>query len=210
MGTSITAKNISKKYGDRTLFENLSLEIQRDEMVAIMGKSGSGKTTLINMLGLIEPTIHGNILYNDEIINYRDKRKIEKLLQKNIGYLFQNFALLNEKSVSENLKLALSKKAANKTQKMLDALEKVGLKNTLDEKVYHLSGGEQQRVAIARLFLKECDVVFADEPTGSLDEASRDTVLVLLKELQKAGKTIIIVTHDAVVGNYCDRIIDIT
>jgi len=210
MGISIKAHGVSKQYGSRVLFENVSLDIEANEMVAIVGKSGSGKTTLINMLGLIEPTVRGQILYNDEVVKYNDKRKVEKLFQTKIGYLFQNFALLNDKKVSENLALAMSQHKGNKEEKMLDALSKVGLSQMIDEKVYHLSGGEQQRVAIARLFVKECEVIFADEPTGSLDEKNRDEILLLLKELREAGKTIVIVTHDPVVAQACDRVIDIT
>jgi len=210
MGIEIKTKGLSKKYGDRMLFENVDFDIKANEMVAIMGKSGSGKTTLINMLGLIEPTHSGDIFYDDERVRFKDKRKVEKLFQTKIGYLFQNFALLNEKKVSENLAFAMPKKQANKKEAMLAALDKVGLSAYLDEKVYHLSGGEQQRVAIARLFLKECEVIFADEPTGSLDEENRAEILSLLKELQRAGKTIIIVTHDQVVADACDRIIDMS
>jgi len=203
----IEVTSLTKQYGRHVLFENLNIEINKGEMIAIMGKSGMGKTTLLNILGLIEPASSGQIFYDGKTIDFRKQKQISQLLQTKIGFLFQNFALLNEKTIYDNLKVALPKKAEAKKAHMNAALAKVGLNKPLDDKIFYLSGGEQQRVAIARLFLKECDVIFADEPTGSLDEENRDSVLNLLADLKAEGKAIVIVTHDQAVGDFCDRVI---
>lgn len=209
MENILEARGVSKEYGGKYLFENISFSVKENEMIAIMGISGSGKTTFMNILGLIEKPTSGKVYYNNIEINLKSGRMIEKLLRENIGFLFQGFALINEKTVYENLLYAITKKRNSKNMRrhMIHILSKVGLRNCLDEKVFCLSGGEQQRVAIARLLLKECDIIFADEPTGSLDEISRNEVLLLLKKLQEEGKTIVIVTHDMFVGESCDRIV---
>jgi len=117
-----------------------------------------GRPTLLNILGLIEPASSGQIFYDGKVIDFRKQKEISQLLQKKIGFLFQNFALLNEKTIYDNLKVALPKKAKDAREDMKHALAKVGLNKPLDDKIFYLSGGEQQRVAIARLFLKECGV----------------------------------------------------
>jgi len=209
MEVMIEAKGLKKCYGAHVLFDDVDMQIYHNEMIAIMGKSGTGKTTLLNILGLIEEATAGDIWYNGNRINVKKEKEVAQLLRTKIGFLFQNFALLNDKSIYDNLKIALPKKlsSTDKKAKMKKALSKVGLRKNLSDKIFYLSGGEQQRVAMARLFLKENEVIFADEPTGSLDADNRDIVLGLLDDLRRAGKTIVIVTHDKVVGDHCDRII---
>ena len=204
----IELKNINKKYGSRELFQNLDFSIKKGEMVAITGASGSGKSTLLNIMGLIDKPDSGEVLICGNKNPY-DKEKIKlNLFRNNIGYLFQNYALVDNYTVSKNLDIALEYvKVTDKDKKKLkeEALDKVGLLDKLNNKVFELSGGEQQRVALARLMLKKNDIILADEPTGSLDENNKNIILKLLKQLNNEGKTIVVVTHDKVVADICHR-----
>lgn len=206
----IELKNIDKKYGNKYLFKNLDFSIKKGEMIAITGASGSGKSTLLNIIGLIDKPHSGEVLICGNKNPY-DKEKIKlSLFRNNIGYLFQNYALVDNYTVSKNLDIALEYvKGKDKKKLKEEALEKVGLLDKLNNKVFQLSGGEQQRVALARLMLKKNDIILADEPTGSLDEENKAIILNLLKELNNKGKTVVIVTHDKVVADICDREINI-
>lgn len=206
----IELKNINKSYSNKYLFKNLDFSIKKGEMVAITGPSGVGKSTLLNIIGLIDKPDSGEVVICSNK-NPFDKEKVKlKLFRDNIGYLFQNYALVDNYTVSKNLDIALEY-VKNKNKKRLkeEALEKVGLLDKLNNKIFELSGGEQQRVALARLMLKEKDIILADEPTGSLDEDNRDIILKLLKQLNDEGKTIVLVTHDKTVANICNREINI-
>ena len=206
----IELKNINKSYSNKYLFKNLDFSIKKGEMVAITGPSGVGKSTLLNIIGLIDKPDSGEVVICSNK-NPFDKEKVKlKLFRDNIGYLFQNYALVDNYTGSKNLDIALEY-VKNKNKKRLkeEALEKVGLLDKLNNKIFELSGGEQQRVALARLMLKEKDIILADEPTGSLDEDNRDIILKLLKQLNDEGKTIVLVTHDKTVANMCNREINI-
>ena len=183
-------KNISKKYGNNTIFDNYNLEVKKGTFLGIKGKSGRGKTTLLNIMGLLED-YEGTLNIMGEEVRYRDKKKRKEMLKKVIGYLFQNYALIDDLTVYENLKIVINKKNKIKGKElMLEALEKVGVANEfLNKKIYTCSGGEQQRIAIARLMLKDCDIVLADEPTGSLDDKNTAIVMKLLTQLNEEGKT---------------------
>lgn len=206
----IELKNINKNYGNKYLFKNLNFSIKKGEMIAITGASGSGKSTLLNIIGLIDKPNSGEVSICGNKNPY-DKEKIKlNLFRNNIGYLFQNYALVDNYTVSKNLDIALEYvKGKDKKKLKEEALDKVGLLDKLNNKVFELSGGEQQRVALARLILKENDIILADEPTGSLDEDNKAIILTLLKELNNEGKTVVVVTHDKVVADMCDREINI-
>lgn len=207
----IEITGLKKSFGDNVIFDGLDLSIKRNELVAITGSSGKGKSTLLNIIGLLEKKDQGYIKIDDTINASLSKNSGRELLKNTIGYLFQNYALIDNETVLYNLNIALrfqKMKKKDKIDKIIDALNEVGLsKEDLNKKIYKMSGGEQQRVALARIILKQCKLILADEPTGSLDEKNRDNVLKILKDLQLNGKTILIVTHDTFVSNFCDRII---
>lgn len=207
----IELKNISKAYS-KAIFKNLSLEINEGEFVAITGESGKGKSTLLNIIGLLEDIDDGEVIIDGESNIKPSSQKASKILRYKISYLFQNFALIDEDTVKNNLMLALKYVKGNKEekiQKIDSALSIVGLDGYESKKIFELSGGEQQRVSIARCILKPSNIILADEPTGSLDEDNREKVMTLLRKLNKEGKTIIIVTHDKMVADECYRIISL-
>ncbi len=208
---TIKLVSVTKRYGSKTILENFSLEIEKGEFVALVGNSGCGKSTLLNIIGLLEDFEEGDLIIEDMNNIIPDSSMANKFLREKIGYLFQNFALVDDETVEYNISLALKYVRANKKEKQVNihkALEKVGLQGYQKRKVYELSGGEQQRVALARIFVKPCSIILADEPTGSLDEKNRDIVLNLLKQLNESGKTVLLVTHDKYVASQCDRIVN--
>ena len=204
----IEIKNLNKKINDKVIFNNLNLTIEDGEMLAISGASGSGKTTLLNILGKLDKEYDGNI-----IIDNKNLKTITQTnyLRNTIGYLFQNYALADNLTVTRNLDFSLKYSDDKSLEAKENALEMVGLdpKEYLNKKIYTLSGGEQQRVALARLFLKPCSIILADEPTGSLDVKNRDVVLEILRKMNEHGKTVIVVTHDPYVLTVCNRVIKI-
>lgn len=197
--------NLTKIFGDRLLFDNLSFAIETGEFVCFSGESGKGKTTLLNMIGQIEPPTSGQIRYDGKEV--RTSRDRLAFLATKVGFIFQNFALVEGKTVSQNLEFVKKKNRQNISVE--EALERVGLSDKLHAKVYTLSGGEQQRVALARLYIKKADIILADEPTGSLDRHNADLVMSILKDLNSQGKTIVLVTHDDAIKERCDRIIQL-
>lgn len=212
MKTVIECKKLGKKYKDIVVFKNLQFKVEEGEFVAIVGKSGGGKTTLLNILGLIDTQTEGDLDVWGQT-NIDPKSKTSMLLRRNrIGYLFQNYGLVDDESVWWNLSLALEYKKISKKkkkEKILELLNEFNMGDLFDKKVCQLSGGEQQRVAIIRLILQDCDLILADEPTGSLDLENRDYVIQKLIELNNKGKTIILVTHDPYVAGKCSKIIRI-
>ena len=197
--------NLMKKFGDKLLFDNLSFTIETGEFVCFSGESGKGKTTLLNMIGQIEPPTSGQIRYDGKAV--RTSRDRLAFLATKVGFIFQNFALVEGKTVSQNLEFVKKKNRQNISVE--ESLERVGLSDKLHAKVYTLSGGEQQRVALARLYIKKADIILADEPTGSLDRHNADLVMSILKDLNSQGKTIVLVTHDDAIKKRCNRIIEL-
>ena len=203
----ITMKNIEKKFGDKVIFDQFNMSVQAGEFVSIMGKSGKGKTTLLNMIGMIEHPDGGEITICGEKNPKFYSAAARKLRANKIAYLFQNYGLIDNDTVEQNLKVsARFRKESRSRQKarFAAALEAVGLKGYEKRKVFTLSGGEQQRVALAKVIVKDPELILADEPTGSLDADNRDYILDIMKKLNEKGKTIIVVTHDPVV-NLCAK-----
>lgn len=206
----VEIKKISKKFGDKVVFADLSYTINDGKMIAIVGPSGCGKSTLLNIIGLLDTDYSGEVLYDGKLISKASEKKRDEYIRNNINYLFQNYALIETDTVEENLMLALEYEKLTKnekTKKINNSLELVGLKDFNKKEVFTLSGGEQQRVALARIILKRGNIVLADEPTGNLDRNNSNKVMEILKTLQKQGRTIIIVTHDESLASQCDDII---
>lgn len=206
-------EQVTKGYAGHVVLNQISLTVDEGEMVAITGKSGSGKTTLLNIMGMLENPDQGQVRLFGEERPRIHSRKAHHILRSKLSYLFQNFALMDQDTVDENLEVPLiyAKKSRKEKQELkTEALKKVGLNLSLKQKIHELSGGEQQRVAIARILLKPCDLILADEPTGSLDADNRGEILRILQDLNRDHKTIIIVTHDPVVAEMCDRRIHLT
>ncbi len=200
----IEIKNIDKAFEGKQVFKNFSEKIESGEFVVFSGESGCGKTTLLNIIGGLEKTDSGCVIVDGIDIGKR-KNKL-KYFRFKVGFLFQNFALMENETVEENLKIVRN---LNDPHLISETLKKVELEGYEEKKIYKLSGGEQQRVALARLMLKKCDIILADEPTGSLDKRNASTVIEILKELNKEGKTVIIVTHDESIKKMGNRIIEL-
>lgn len=206
-------KNISKSFDKKIIIDNFSLDLEKNEILAIVGKSGSGKSTLLNIIGLLEEYDSGEILLKEKPLPNINSKEATLIRRNEINYVFQTNALVSSKSVKDNLLIAMEyvkKSKEEKDKDIKEILEKLEILDLLDQKINTISGGEAQRVAIARCVLKPGDLILADEPTGSLDPKMSDEVFKLLLSLRDLyDKTIIIVSHDTKLANKCDRIIDI-
>lgn len=201
----IEVRNVTKAFGENVIFNNVSFNIEDGDFIVFSGKSGCGKTTMLNMIGGLEKPTSGQIIVDGTDIT-KNKGRID-YLSKKVGFLFQNFALIENKTVIKNLELIAKK---NRTNISIDtALSNVSMLNKKDSFVYTLSGGEQQRVALARLMIKKCDIILADEPTGSLDKSNAAVIIDILKELNSSGKTVLMVTHDEELKKVGNRIINL-
>ena len=200
--------NITKQFDQKTVLSDLSLSVNRNEFVCITGESGVGKTTLLNLIGLLEKPDRGELILNGK--KQFTKRDLLKLRRNFFGYVFQDYFLLPEKTVEENICISRWERRKTDRKELEEVMAKVGLDlSCLNKKVYHLSGGEQQKAAIARMMLKQYELVLADEPTGNLDQKNKMDVIEILREIKKAGKTIICVTHDQEVAAAADRVINL-
>lgn len=207
----IQMEHICKSYGSHIVLQDFNLIIKDKEFVVITGESGCGKTTLMNLLGFLDTYDKGTYRFMDNQNIKPYSQKAFHLLREKIGYLFQDFALLENETVQYNLSIALEHiKGIHKKEEMIKALKQVGLDEIyLKKKICECSGGEQQRIAIARLLLKPCELILADEPTGSLDYENKMVVYELLRLLQSQGKTIVIVSHDQELIDKADRVVRI-
>lgn len=195
-------KNIDINYGKHKVLENFNLSIEKNKMIAITGPSGRGKTSLLYIIGMLQKPSKGNINilgYENPEINSKLGRKI---LKENLGFVFQNFVLVESETVAQNIE-AMSDVDGEYTMK--EALEFVNLPGYENKKIYELSGGEQQRIAIARVLTKKFDILLGDEITGSLDMQNRDMIFDLMCKIKKLGKTIVLVTHDLELAQKCDE-----
>ncbi|MEY9213360.1 ATP-binding cassette domain-containing protein [Thermobifida halotolerans] len=202
----ITVKNLTKSFGPRTLWRGLDLTVPAGRMLALVGASGSGKTTLLNCMGLLERPSGGQILYEDTDLTRLGPGGRRRFRRDRLGYLFQDYALIENATVHANLDVARRRGTRPDHTRIL---ERVGLAGREREKVHHLSGGEQQRVALARLMVKQPSLVLADEPTGALDSDNGAMVVDVLRQMSRQGCTVVIATHDDDVRDACDAAFDV-
>ncbi len=212
----IELNNITKSYplGETQLqiLKGITLHIGLGEFVAIMGPSGSGKSTLMNILGCLDKPTSGSYLLDGKRVDGLSSDELAQIRNQKIGFVFQGFNLLSRTTALENVELPMVYSgvgAAERRERAQKALEKVGLKERMDHQPNQLSGGQQQRVAIARAIVNEVPIIFADEPTGNLDTKMSIEIMNLFTELNKGGRTIILVTHEEDIARYAKRIIKI-
>ena len=203
----ITAKNIKKKYNDQEVLRGIDLKIDKNEFVVILGASGSGKSTLLNILSGLEKSDSGEVVYDNESISDYSEKQLTKFRKDKIGFVFQQYYLLNNLTVEQNVKVGANL-ADNK--EYVDIIKDLGLEDKLSKYPNELSGGEQQRVSIARALAKKPTVLFLDEPTGALDEETGRKILeYLLKLKDKSHFTMIMVTHNENIAELANRIIHV-
>ncbi len=212
----IELKNIYKSYGSGqnkiSVLKDISLVIEKGEMVSIMGKSGSGKSTLLHILGTLDKPTTGRYLFNDEDITHITGKKLACFRNESIGFVFQSYFLLSHKNALHNVMVPLlysSRFNTSAQARAKEMLNKVAMNDRLTYKPSTLSGGQCQRVAIARALVNQPSIILADEPTGALDSATTEDIMGLFHTLNKEGQTIIMVTHDEQISRECERCIHI-
>jgi putative ABC transport system ATP-binding protein len=210
----IQLQNIVKSYpmGKRelTVLQGVNLSIQKGEMVAIMGPSGSGKSTLLNLIGLLDKPTSGSYRLEGKEVSHLSGRELAKVRGQKIGFIFQSFNLLPYLSAADNVELGQEYAGKDNFQAAKEALAKVGLEDRIHHRPGELSGGEQQRVAVARALAKDPPIILADEPTGNLDSrSSKEIMLVLSKLHTEQNLTLLMITHDPNIAHYCQRIVHI-
>ena len=204
----IKIEHLAKSFGERTVFQDINLQFAAGKVYALIGNSGCGKTTLLNILAKLEPYEKGSISYQGQELK---QIKSHHFFKNELGYLFQNFGLLENETIAANLELGLIGQKWTKQEKKKreeEVLEKVGLNYlTLDQKIYELSGGEAQRVALAKVILKDPPLILADELTAALDPETSQEIMNLLLSLKRPDRLIILATHNPVIWEKADEVI---
>ena len=200
-------KGVSKIYGELKALDNVSLKVDKGEWVAIMGPSGSGKSTMMNIIGCMDKPSMGEVLLDGRDISKESSKSLTNIRRDKIGLIFQQFHLVSYLTAVENVMVAQYYHSMPDEKEALEALARVGLAERAKHLPSQLSGGEQQRVCVARALINYPELILADEPTGNLDEANENVVLDLFRQLHREGATLIVVTHDAEVAEAAQRTI---
>lgn len=198
-------RDVSKIYESVNALSNINLKVKKGDWIAIMGSSGSGKTTMMNIIGCMDRPSNGQVLINGVDISKENQKNLTNIRREKIGLIFQQFHLISYLTALENVMVAQYYHSMIDEKEALEALRKVGLVDRAKHLPSQLSGGEQQRVCIARALINNPEIILADEPTGNLDEANEVMVIEIFKQLHKEGATIIVVTHDPEVGDEAMR-----
>lgn len=214
----IKFENIGKIYNEGkqnacVALKDVSIEIDKGNLIAIIGKSGSGKSTLLHILGCLDDPTSGEYYLNNEKVDFKNFKMLAKIRSKRIGFVLQDFGLILNETVLENVSVPLlfSKTSFSEMKKKaLNTLRLLGIDTLASKKANQLSGGQKQRVAIARALVNNPDIILADEPTGALDSKTSAEIVDILLDLNRNGKTIIIVTHDKNIAKRCERIVEIS
>ena len=200
-------KNVSKIYGDLKALDSVNVHVDKGEWVAIMGPSGSGKSTMMNIIGCMDRPMYGEVLLDGVDIAKESSKKLTDIRRDKIGLIFQQFHMVNYLTAVENVMVSQYYHSMPDEQEALEALGRVGLRERAHHLPSQLSGGEQQRVCVARALINHPELILADEPTGNLDEANENIVLDLFAQLHAEGTTLIVVTHDPEVADAAQRTI---
>jgi putative ABC transport system ATP-binding protein len=208
VATLVQVENLRKEFGNVRALDDVSFRVNAGEWIAIMGPSGSGKTTLINILGGLDAPTAGQAMVDGTDVARLDEAGLTRFRAEKIGFIFQQFHLVPYLTAVENVMLAQYFHSTTDEKEAQQALERVGLGDRIEHLPAQLSGGEQQRVAVARALINHPKLILADEPTGNLDEANEEIVLSLLRELHTEGHTILMVTHAPSIGRLADRRIE--
>ncbi|MFD0772445.1 ATP-binding cassette domain-containing protein [Streptomonospora algeriensis] len=200
----IRTEQLTKSFGERTLWRDVDLTVPSGRMLALVGSSGSGKTTLLNCLGLLEQPSSGGIFHGEKNLTRLSAGGRRRFRRTHLGYLFQNYALMDNATITENLDVARRDRRLQ-----AQALERVGLSGRERERVHRMSGGEQQRIALARVIVKRSSLVLADEPTGALDEENGRMVIGTLRQMADEGCAVVVATHNEDVRDACDEVFDV-
>ena len=210
----IILENIIKDYSNKEqvthALRGIDVTIQDGEFVAIVGTSGSGKSTLLNIIGAMDHATSGKYIFDGKEITSCNLKELHKFRKENISFVFQNFALMDKYTVYENVEMPLiARHIRHRKSIVMDYLERMGIAELKNKIPSHLSGGQQQRCAIGRAMAADTPVLLADEPTGALDQNTSNEIMKCFEEINKNGKTVILITHDINIANRCKRIIHI-
>ncbi|MBO4653664.1 MAG: ABC transporter ATP-binding protein [Lachnospiraceae bacterium] len=206
--------NVVKNYGTDEActhaLRGVNLTIEEGSFTALMGPSGSGKSTLLNIIGGMDRLTSGQYIFRGQDISALSNPEIERFRKENVAFIFQNYALMNQYSVYENVEMPLiARKIRNRKEVIMNCLREVGIQELADKPVNRISGGERQRAAIARAIATNAPLLLADEPTGSLDRSAGAEILELFEQLHRSGKTILMITHDEEIAARAERIVRI-
>ena len=215
MGEILKIDSIEKYYGNKgnilKAIDDVSFEVQKGEFVGVMGPSGSGKTTLLNVIATIDEVSSGHIYLNGKDLTEINKKEIGRFRRENLGFIFQDFNLIDTLTIHENIALALTINKTNKNEidgKVNSVAKELGIEEILTKYPYEVSGGQKQRTACARALITNPKLILADEPTGALDSRSAQMLIEMISSLNKnLDATILMVTHDSFTASYCDRIL---